>query len=714
MMLATNPYKLSPKEKVLRNLINVFHSGSEKAVAERKAKLLSAVKANLQTAVEIELATLPIYLFSYYSINRTASNQCHPIPEPLKLFANKAGGKIMSVAVEEMLHLSLAGNVLFGMGQIPRVYGKSPSFLNGGVNLPHHKPKGPDGKDIAIDLRKFDAKSLWYFLEIEYPKQPEDRIATGGLAGLLGHIAEVTGREELIHLDPSHSVAEIFEQIVDAEILDKVFESLITFENWNTIGDFYAHIKGILASDFISDADFPGSPFYQISNDYYAQNCIDTIYPSKPFDSTAVPTADDSAAKAAVYPNQGDSNVGGIELTRVNSVQTAMNAINTICEQGEGFDPMGEPYDASPYSDPEKQQEQSHYYKFLKLLSEIDGYDSYKPYLPAHPPLPDNADEPWTEKELSQVIYAYAVNPRTEDYEKGVKQHSSTLVDLRPLSELCNAVYQYMLLMLEDTYQYEGAEQVELFNVGMHKAMIWVLDKLIGFMRGYTYGGEKHDRHVLAPTFEYVELLEAKINQSPKDVLLKKLAACGAFDLGDIATRIQELPDLNRLKVTPEVENSIHHACMGLNACKGQGLGGKNDCAGQGACFTSNVHSCHTLNDCKYQGGCGLYGTEKEQSRPGSNACKGHGSCATPINRERFATAGENQGKSVWQLARAALEDRMQLTLGQPPKEAFIDEDSSKEMVGPSAEYLKKVVKENNCGYNTCGASGMSGGGSCS
>jgi hypothetical protein len=97
------------------------------------------------------------------------------------------------------------------------------------------------------------------------------------------------------------------------------------------------------------------------------------------------------------------------------------------------------------------------------------------------------------------------------------------------------------------------------------------------------------------------------------------------------------------------------HACMGLNSCKANdrfGLAGRpgvgpNECAGQGYCATTSDHTCHVQNDCRNQGGCGLYGTAEEMSRPAENECRSQGSCATPINAERFSTNGPNQGKSV-------------------------------------------------------------------
>ncbi|MFY9822462.1 MAG: hypothetical protein WAM82_13845 [Thermoanaerobaculia bacterium] len=86
-------------------------------------------------------------------------------------------------------------------------------------------------------------------------------------------------------------------------------------------------------------------------------------------------------------------------------------------------------------------------------------------------------------------------------------------------------------------------------------------------------------------------------------------------------------------KAAPAAKDT--HICCGLNGCKGQGAGGKNDCAGQGSCATVEAHSCSGTNGCKGQGGTG------------DNACKGKGSCAVP-------TKGDS-----WKKARAGYEARM-------------------------------------------------------
>ncbi len=153
----------------------------------------------------------------------------------------------------------------------------------------------------------------------------------------------------------------------------------------------------------------------------------------------------------------------------------------------------------------------------------------------------------------------------------------------------------------------------------------------------------------------------------------------------------------------PNAPNPVElHACMGLNACKGHDRWADNACAGTGYCATAEAHSCHTNNNCHGQGGCGLYGSGEEQNHPAQNACAWQGSCAVPINAERFSTVGPNRGLSVWKRARALFEERMTRAgrqFGPSPMEA-----------GPGHQWLQDVSGGE---FTACGSSGLSGGGSC-
>src|SRR5580658_3945308 len=89
-----------------------------------KDQVIAKLKADLQTAIRIELATIPIYLYTYYSLVRNVESG--ETISDAQLYANKAGGIIMSVAVEEMLHMSLSSNILFSMGVAPQLYQQAP------------------------------------------------------------------------------------------------------------------------------------------------------------------------------------------------------------------------------------------------------------------------------------------------------------------------------------------------------------------------------------------------------------------------------------------------------------------------------------------------------------------------------------------------------------------------------------------------------------
>lgn len=189
-------------------------------------------------------------------------------------------------------------------------------------------------------------------------------------------------------------------------------------------------------------------------------------------------------------------------------------------------------------------------------------------------------------------------------------------------------------------------------------------------------------------------------------------------------------------KVGPGPAGLPDHACMGLNACRGSdryGLAGPpgvgpNACAGQGYCATTADHTCHVQNDCRNQGGCGLYGTAEELDVPAMNDCRSLGSCATPINAERFSTNGPNQGKSVWLRARAVFEEKVwpglrdelmakqaegELPADQPLPETLGPAPALFAATGPTYLWISDDNKARN-NMTACGSSGLSGAGGCS
>jgi hypothetical protein len=419
-----------------------------------REEVLAELKANLQTAIEIELATIPIYLFTYYSLIRNAESG--ETISDAQLYANKAGGLIMSVAVEEMLHMSLSSNILFAMGVPPQLYGKAPGHYP--TPLPYHKPKGPPGPNgataVRIPLAKLSFEQLWHFLQIEYPEQwnalPQDR-------------------------------------------------------DWETIGQFYSYIRCLLRTKFVTDGDFQvGAYAHGIQPYNYSPNNVDTVYPAKPFDpwKPAPPVAKPGwadaapgAGEVAQFPDDEHSHAGQTELLCVRSRRDAADAIDTICDQGEGC-PVPD-IGPSPDDDPSKDEE-SHYVKFLELQAQFDEYVGCREQLPAEPPPPAPILPTVTQHALAKagLVCDFPHNPVNADYPEGY----------RAIAEFNSALFQYMLIMVETIYLVPPEKQKLFFNEGLHRSMIWVMDKYIRTIRGIPIPSGRYEKKVMAPTFENVDL----------------------------------------------------------------------------------------------------------------------------------------------------------------------------------------------------------------
>lgn len=144
-------------------------------------------------------------------------------------------------------------------------------------------------------------------------------------------------------------------------------------------------------------------------------------------------------------------------------------------------------------------------------------------------------------------------------------------------------------------------------------------------------------------------------------IVAGSIAGCGGKDDGDATQTGGDGPDNqdttgnetggDELAVNDWTSDT--HVCRGLNACNNKGKSADNGCAGQGTCATTPAapHTCHTLNDCKYQGGCG--------ETVGNNSCKGKGECSVPL------------GEDSWKKAREAFEAAMKSadkTVGSAPE----------------------------------------------
>ncbi len=111
-------------------------------------KDINWIKESLQSAIELEYSTLPIYLSSMFSLevqNYTAYNV------------------IRSVAMEEMVHMAIACNMLSALGG-------SPQLKKMDVPFPSHGLPGGAEPDLYVGLASFSKEQLKNFLRIEVPE----------------------------------------------------------------------------------------------------------------------------------------------------------------------------------------------------------------------------------------------------------------------------------------------------------------------------------------------------------------------------------------------------------------------------------------------------------------------------------------------------------------------------------------------------------------
>ena len=111
------------------------------------------IRKALQTAIELEHATLPPYLYALYSLMPGKNVEI--------------GELIQSIVFEEMTHMTLSCNILNAVGGAPVI--DDPNFI---PKYPGHLPGGVDAS-LEVPLAPFSPDLLEkVFMEIEEPEDP--------------------------------------------------------------------------------------------------------------------------------------------------------------------------------------------------------------------------------------------------------------------------------------------------------------------------------------------------------------------------------------------------------------------------------------------------------------------------------------------------------------------------------------------------------------
>ncbi len=106
---------------------------SEKHInALRRAETVATVRDALASAIQLELATIPVYLTALFSLKQNGNRA--------------AGALVQGVVVEEMAHLTLAANTLIAIGGTPRI-----AAAGHGLHFPGPLPLGiDDGLHVSL------------------------------------------------------------------------------------------------------------------------------------------------------------------------------------------------------------------------------------------------------------------------------------------------------------------------------------------------------------------------------------------------------------------------------------------------------------------------------------------------------------------------------------------------------------------------------------
>ncbi len=108
---------------------------------------VESLRSHLQTAIELEHATIPPYLCALYSIKEGSNSFAYQV--------------IQGVVMEEMLHMILSANILNAIGGSPAI--NKPDFI---PEYPTYLPHSDDA--FLVPLAKFSRDSLHVFLQIEH------------------------------------------------------------------------------------------------------------------------------------------------------------------------------------------------------------------------------------------------------------------------------------------------------------------------------------------------------------------------------------------------------------------------------------------------------------------------------------------------------------------------------------------------------------------
>lgn len=122
------------------------------------------LKAALQTAMQLEFSTIPPYLCAEWSVDYNND-------------PDNVMSMIHGVAIQEMYHFALAGNILSAIGGVPAI--ADAAFV---PSYPTNSLPGGIAQTLAVDLLPLSSAQLQVFMQIEKPEFPPIALAAAAPA----------------------------------------------------------------------------------------------------------------------------------------------------------------------------------------------------------------------------------------------------------------------------------------------------------------------------------------------------------------------------------------------------------------------------------------------------------------------------------------------------------------------------------------------------
>ncbi len=119
---------------------------------EQGINSLADLQAALQTTMQLEFSTIPPYLCAQWSIDADPDG---------------VGDMIEEIAVQEMFHFALAGNMLTAVGGTPNI--ANAAFV---PTYPTNVLPGGIAQKLSVDLQPLSPDQLQVFMQIEFPEFP--------------------------------------------------------------------------------------------------------------------------------------------------------------------------------------------------------------------------------------------------------------------------------------------------------------------------------------------------------------------------------------------------------------------------------------------------------------------------------------------------------------------------------------------------------------